>query len=140
MAVRGQRPRRRPGRGHVLAHLHRQAQRRRPARLSRRRPGPHRRPPRLPPARAAALALARGPRGRSCCQGGLTVAAPSYVFTIARAAQMLGEDEEWLEELADQLEPEDGCLWIYDTEDRATLGFTARGIESLKELSLDQKR
>ena len=26
------------------------------------------------------------------------------------------------------------------TDDRATLGFTARGIESLKELSLDQKR
>ncbi|GGC71546.1 hypothetical protein GCM10011504_56520 [Siccirubricoccus deserti] len=68
------------------------------------------------------------------------MAAPSYVFTIARAAEMLGEDEEWLEELADQLEPEDGCLWIYDTEDRATLGFTARGIESLKELSLDQKQ
>jgi hypothetical protein len=32
------------------------------------------------------------------------VAAPSYVFTIARAAEMLGEDEEWLEELADQLD------------------------------------
>jgi hypothetical protein len=32
------------------------------------------------------------------------------------------------------------CLWIRDTDDRATLGFTARGIESLKELSLDQKR
>ena len=53
---------------------------------------------------------------------------------------MLGEDEEWLLELADQLDPEDGCLWIYDTEDRATLGFTARGIESLKELSLGQKQ
>jgi hypothetical protein len=62
------------------------------------------------------------------------MAAPSYVFTIARAAEMLGEDEEWL------LEPEDGCLWIRDTDDRATLGFTDRGIESLKELSLDQKR
>ena len=68
------------------------------------------------------------------------MAAPSYVFTIARAAEMLGEDEEWLLELADQLEPEDGCLWIRDTDDRATLGFTDRGIESLKELSLDQKR
>ena len=53
---------------------------------------------------------------------------------------MLGEDEEWLLELADQLDPEDGCLWIYDTGDRATLGFTERGIECLKELSLDQKR
>ena len=68
------------------------------------------------------------------------MAAPSYVYTIARAAEMLGEDEEWLQELAEQLEPEDGCLSIYDTHDRATLGFTERGIESLKELSLDQKR
>jgi hypothetical protein len=68
------------------------------------------------------------------------MAAPSCVFTIARAAEMLGEAEEWLQELADQLEPEDGCLWIYDTNDRATLGFTERGIECLQELSLDQKR
>ena len=59
---------------------------------------------------------------------------------IGGYVSMLGEDEEWLLELADQLEPEDGCLWIYDTDDRATLGFTERGIESLKELSLDQKR
>ena len=68
------------------------------------------------------------------------MAAPSCVFTITRAAEMLCETEEWLEELDDQLEPEDGRLWIYDTDDRATLGFTERGIESLKELSLDQKR
>jgi hypothetical protein len=68
------------------------------------------------------------------------MAAPSAVFTIARVAEMLGEDEAWLDELADQLEPEDGCLWIYDIDDRTTLGFTMRGIENLKELSLDQKR
>jgi hypothetical protein len=68
------------------------------------------------------------------------MAAPSFVYTIAYAAELLGEDEEWLLELAEQLEPEDGRLWIYDTDDRATLGFTKRGIESLKELSRDQKR
>ncbi len=68
------------------------------------------------------------------------MAAPSFVFTIARAAEMLGEDEEWLHELAAQLEPEDGCLWVYDTGHRETLGFTERGIKSLKELIADQKR
>jgi hypothetical protein len=62
------------------------------------------------------------------------------MFTIARAAEMLGENEEWLHELAEQLDPEDGLLWIYGTEDRDTLGFTERRVESLKELSLDQKR
>jgi hypothetical protein len=68
------------------------------------------------------------------------VAAPSAVFTIARAAEMLGETVDPLDQLADQLEPEDGCLWICDTNARATLGFTMRGIESLKELIADQKR
>lgn len=68
------------------------------------------------------------------------MAAPSVVFTIARAAEMLGESIDLLDEIAEQLEPEDGCLWIYDTDDRATLGFTERGIESLKELIADQKR
>ena len=50
------------------------------------------------------------------------------------------QNEASLLELADQLDPEDGCLWIYDTDDRVTLGSTERGIKSLKELSLDQKR
>lgn len=68
------------------------------------------------------------------------MAAPSVVFTIARAAEMLGETIDLLDEIAEQLEPEDGCLWIYDTDERATMGFTERGIESLQELIADQKR
>ena len=68
------------------------------------------------------------------------MAAPSCVSTMARVALMLGEDEEWLHEFAEQLGPEDGCLWIYDIGERETLGFTERGVESLKELILDQKR
>jgi hypothetical protein len=67
------------------------------------------------------------------------VAAPSLVFTIARVAEALGVPEELLDELAEGLDPEDGRLWIYDTDDRATLGFTERGIESLKELLADRK-
>jgi hypothetical protein len=67
------------------------------------------------------------------------MAAPSFVFTITRVAEMLGEDEEWLHELAEQLEPEDACLWVYDTGDRETLAFTQPGVESLKELIEDQR-
>lgn len=96
-------------------------------------------PPRIPPARAAALEL-EGSAGRPRRRGRLTVAAPSAVFTIARAAEMLGESVDLIDEIADQLEPENGCLWIYDTDERASLGFTMRGIESLKELIADQKR
>lgn len=64
--------------------------------------------------------------------GGLIVAAPSYVFTIGRVAKMLGE--EWLQMIADGMEPEDGCLTVCGTDDLATTAFTPFGIESLKEL------
>ena len=57
------------------------------------------------------------------------MAAPGHVFTISRAAEILGEDEELLCELADSLEPEDGCLWIYGTGDQQTMAFTDRGLE-----------
>jgi hypothetical protein len=60
------------------------------------------------------------------------MAAPSFVYTIAYAAEVLGETEEWLEELAYQLNTEDGRLWIYGTEERAVLGFTERGMECLR--------
>ena len=51
------------------------------------------------------------------------MAAPSFVYTIARVARMLGEDEERLHDLALYLEPEDGRLWVYGTGDDATLAL-----------------
>ena len=44
----------------------------------------------------------------------MTMAAPAHAITISRAAELLGEDEELLWDLADQMEPEDGLLWIYE--------------------------
>ena len=44
------------------------------------------------------------------------MAAISHVFTIRRAAQILGRDEDLLWELSDQLEPENGKLWVYDID------------------------
>jgi hypothetical protein len=41
------------------------------------------------------------------------MAAISSVFTIARVAEMLGEDEDLLHEVSLGMEPEDGVLWIY---------------------------
>jgi hypothetical protein len=38
------------------------------------------------------------------------------------------------------LEPEDGCLWIYDTNDRQTVAFTDYGLDCLRELIADYKR
>jgi hypothetical protein len=68
------------------------------------------------------------------------MAAPSYVFTITRVATMLGEDEELLQDIAMDMEPEDGCLSVLDIDDVSTVAFTPQGIENLKELLADLKR
>jgi len=53
---------------------------------------------------------------------------------------MLGETVETIEEFVEQLEPEDGCLWIIGLDDDdSTKGFTERGVESLQELIADQR-
>jgi hypothetical protein len=62
------------------------------------------------------------------------VAAPSSVFTIARVAEMLGEDVDWLLDVALEMDPEDGCLTAYDVNHEGTTAFTRFGIENLKEL------
>jgi hypothetical protein len=66
------------------------------------------------------------------------MAAIAHVFTIRRAAQILGQDESLLRELADQLEPEDGMLWVYDVSGAETLASTDDGIEALREIISDQ--
>jgi hypothetical protein len=68
------------------------------------------------------------------------MAAPSRAFTISCAAKILDEDEELLWDLADGLEPEDGCLWIYSTGDQHTLAFTDRGLECLRDLVSEHRR
>jgi hypothetical protein len=72
-------------------------------------------------------------------QGGLSMAAISFVYTIARVAEMLGEDEEHLDDLALYMEPEDGRLWVYGTGEEATLAFTRDGVERLRELIAEEK-
>ena len=51
------------------------------------------------------------------------MAAPAFAFTISRAAEILGEDEQLLWDLADEMDPEDGCR-----------------MESLRELLAEHKR
>ncbi|MBB4630777.1 hypothetical protein [Sphingosinicella soli] len=68
------------------------------------------------------------------------MAAISHVFTLALVARMLSESEDRLWELTDQMEPEDGVLWVHDIDERETMAFTHFGIETLKELIADQPR
>jgi hypothetical protein len=68
------------------------------------------------------------------------MAVPAHAVTISRAAKLLGEDEELLWELATDMEPEDGCLWIHDIGEQQTIAFTNRGLENLQERVSEHKR
>ncbi len=73
---------------------------------------------------------------------GSLMAAPSMVFTARFAASRLGVDIEVIEELAEQMEPEDGCLSILDSLDEnaaSITGFTRKGLDYLEDL-LDDRR
>jgi len=68
------------------------------------------------------------------------VAAPAHAITIHRAAEILREDEELLWDIAMEMEPEDGKLWIHDTGEQETIAFTDWGMENLRELIVEHKR
>ncbi|HEX3992462.1 MAG TPA: hypothetical protein VHX39_14935 [Acetobacteraceae bacterium] len=40
-----------------------------------------------------------------------------HVNTIARVAEMLGEDEDWLWDVANEMDQEDGQIWVYGVGD-----------------------
>jgi hypothetical protein len=57
-----------------------------------------------------------------------------HVKTISRVAKELGEDEDWLFEIAIEMEIEDGVIWVYDTSEDGEMAFTDFGIENLIDL------
>ena len=65
------------------------------------------------------------------------MAAISYAFTLPRAAARLGISEELLAEIASDLEPEDGVLWVYDSTEDGCQAFTEFGLESVSEILRD---
>ena len=67
------------------------------------------------------------------------MAAIPFVFTIARVAETLGEDEEWLHELSINMDPDDGCLWVLDIGEREVTAFTVYGIECLTQIIADER-
>jgi len=62
----------------------------------------------------------------------------SYIFTISRVAEMLGEDEDWLYELSIDMFAEDGCLRVYGVGEDGVTAFTEYGIERLKQIIADE--
>ena len=74
---------------------------------------------------------------RRCRPSSLTVAPTNkvhHVTTIARVAAMLGEDEDWLCDVAMEMDQEDGLIWVYGPGDDGVMAFTDFGIETLREL------
>jgi hypothetical protein len=58
----------------------------------------------------------------------------SHVFTLSHVAAMLDEDEEWLFEVAEEMDTEDGQLWVVGVGEEGVMAFTDDGIENLKNL------
>jgi len=57
-----------------------------------------------------------------------------HVTTITRVAENLGEDEDWLRDVANEMDIEDGVIWVCGLGDDGVQAFTDFGIENLIEL------
>ena len=57
-----------------------------------------------------------------------------HVTTINRVAADLGEDEHWLRDVANEMDAEDGIIWVYGVGEDGVMAFTDFGIETLTEL------
>ena len=56
------------------------------------------------------------------------------VTTINRVAANLGEREDWLFDIANEMDVEDGLIWVYGIGEDGVMAFTDFGIENLIEL------
>jgi hypothetical protein len=57
-----------------------------------------------------------------------------HVTTIDRVANDLGENAEWLQDIANEMEIEDGVIWVYGVGEDGVMAFTDFGIENLIDL------
>ncbi len=58
----------------------------------------------------------------------------SHVTTIKQVAADLGENEDWLRDVAFEMETEDGLIWIRGLGEDGAMALTDFGIENLIEL------
>ena len=58
----------------------------------------------------------------------------SQVTTIDRVAADLGESQDWLFDVACEMDTEDGVIWIRGLGEDVVIAFTDFGIETLTEL------
>ena len=58
----------------------------------------------------------------------------SHVRTIDRVAKDLGEDVDFLFDVAMEMETEDGVIWVLSLDDDSVIAFTDFGVDSLVDL------
>jgi len=58
----------------------------------------------------------------------------SHVTTINQVAADLGESEDWLFDIANEMDTEDGVIWIRGIGEDTVMAFTDFGIETLIDL------
>jgi len=57
-----------------------------------------------------------------------------HITTISRVAKDLGEDEDGLRDVANEMDIEDGVIWVYGVGEDGVQAFTDFGIENLIDL------
>lgn len=62
------------------------------------------------------------------------------VTTLAKVAQEWEESEDLLHELTEQMDTEDGVIWVYGVEEHAVLALSEDGIECLRDLLGEHER
>ena len=74
------------------------------------------------------------PSPSGCRTGRVSLAAITHVFTIARVAEMLHQDEGRLHEISIEMEPEDGVIHVYGIDDDGITAFTDFGVENVRQM------
>jgi len=103
--------------------------------MTRRRPRQNRRSSSTQARRIDALELEEAAGRNGALRGRTTQLNKVYaVKTIAIVAQELGEDEDWLCDIANGMEPKSGLIWVHGPNDEGVMAFSDFGIENLCEL------
>ena len=58
----------------------------------------------------------------------------SHIRTIDLVAKDIGESVDFIRDVALEMEPEDGVIWIHGLDDESVMAFTDFGVDSLIEL------
>lgn len=62
------------------------------------------------------------------------------VTTLAQVALELGEAENFLFDLTDQMDTEDGLIWVYGTDEDPVIALSGDGIDCMRDLIAEHRR